>query len=114
VNVITWRDGLHVAETRVLQAARKHNVAVEPVRPRCDLREGHSHLESNPSLLRKDAHRPDCANCRNDLFEKRPNFWPLAAEVMVETVSPAGVRLVSVREIPAAFLTLPKRAMFHA
>jgi hypothetical protein len=91
----------------MLQPPRKHNVAVQPIRSRCDLREGHPRLESNASLLWKDAHRSDCANCRNDLLEKRPDFRPFAAEVMLETMSPAGVRLVSVREIPAALLTLP-------
>jgi hypothetical protein len=107
MNVVTRRDGLHLAKAGVLEPPRKHNVAVQPIRPRCDLRERHPHLESNARLLWKDAHRSDFANRRNDSLEKCPNFRPLAAEVMLKTESPAGVRLVSVREIPTAFLTLP-------
>ena len=105
--MVARRDGVHLAEARVLQPSRKHNVAVEPIRSRRDLREGHAHLESNPGLLWKDAHGSESANCSNDLLKKCPNFRPLAAEVMLESVSPAGVRLVPIREIAAAFLTLP-------
>jgi len=105
--MVSRRNGLHLAETRMLQPPRKHNVAVEPIRSRRDLREGHAHLESNPGLLWKDPHRSESANCGNDLIEKRSDFRALPAEVMTEAVSPAGVRLVSVREVPSALLTLP-------
>jgi hypothetical protein len=107
VNMVAPRDGLHIAEARVRQPPRKHDMAVEPIRTRRDLRERHPHLESNTRLLWKDAHRSKSADGSNDLIEKRSNFRPLAAEVMLETVPRAGVRLVSVREIAAAFLTLP-------
>ena len=39
VNMIARRDGLHLAEARVLDPPREHNMAIEPIRPRCDLRE---------------------------------------------------------------------------
>jgi hypothetical protein len=107
VNMVTRRDALHFAEARVLQPPRKHNVAIEPIRSRRDLCERHSHLESNTSLLWKDAHRSESADGSNDLIEKCPNFRTFAAEVMLESVPPAGVRLISVREVAAAFLTLP-------
>ena len=112
--MVTRRDGLHLAEARVLDPPCQHDVTVEPIRSRRDLRERHAHLESNPSLLWKDPHRSESANCCNDLIEKRSDFRALPAEVIPQAVSPAGVRLVSVREIPSALLTLPKGTIFHA
>jgi len=38
VNMIARRDGLHLVEARVLEPPREHNMAIEPIRPRCDLR----------------------------------------------------------------------------
>ena len=105
--MVTRRDGLNAAEAGVLGPSCQHNMAVQPIRSRCDLREGHAYLESNPGLLWKDPHRSESANCGNDLIEKRSDFRALPAEVMPQAVSPAGVRLVPIREIAAAFLTLP-------
>jgi hypothetical protein len=39
MNVITRGDRLDLVEARVLKASRKHNMAVEPIGSRCDLRE---------------------------------------------------------------------------
>jgi hypothetical protein len=107
VNMVTPRDSLHLAKTRVLEPTCQHDMTVQPIRARCDLRERHADLQSNARLLWKDAHGSQSANRPDDMIEQRSNFRPLAAEVMPEIMSPAGVRLVSVREVPPAFFTLP-------
>ena len=113
VNMITRRNGLDRAEARMLEPPRQHDMAVEPIRPRCDLGKGHTHLKSNPSLLWKDAHLPKLANRRNDLIENGSNFRPLATEVVFKIVPAARVRLVAVCEVASAFLTLPQAGLFY-
>jgi hypothetical protein len=38
VNMIPRGDRLHMAETRVLKPTSQHNMAIEPIRSRCNLR----------------------------------------------------------------------------
>jgi hypothetical protein len=67
----------------------------------------HAHLKSNPSLLRKDAHRSDSPNSRDDLIEQPSNVWPLPLKKVFEIVPTAGVRLVTIRKIASALLASP-------
>jgi hypothetical protein len=64
-------------------------------------------LKGNPRLLWNDAHRSQGANGGDYLVEKRSNLWPLPAKMMLEIMSPAGVRLVAIRKTAPALLTLP-------
>jgi len=114
VNMIAWRDGLDDAEARVLESPRQDDVAVEPIRSRCDLRKGHAHLESDASLFGKDANRAERADRGDYLVEKRSNLRPLAAEMMLQIVPGAGVRLVAVCEVAIALFALPQRMGVHA
>ena len=112
--MVTRRDGLNAAEAGVLGPSCQHNMAVQPIRSRCDLREGHAYLESNPGLLWNDAHRSESTNDGNYLVEKCSDFRPLAFEMMFQIMSCARMRLVAICEISTALLTLPKGTIFHA
>ena len=65
------------------------------------------YLERDTSLLWKDAHRPERANCSNYLVEECSYLWRLSTEMMFEIMSATGVRLVAICEISPAFLTPP-------
>ena len=70
----------------MLKPPCQHNVAIEPVRPRCDLSKRHADLESNSSLFWKDAYRPKLTNCSDHLVEQGSNLRTLATEVVSEIV----------------------------
>ena len=91
VDMISRRNGLNLAEARMLEAPRKHDMTVEPICPWCDLSKRHPHLERNSSLFWKDSYRPQCANCSNYLVEQGPNLRTLPAEVVFEIVPAARV-----------------------
>ena len=97
----------------MLEPPRQDDMAIEPIRSRCDLREGHAHLKSDPSFLRQYAYRSQFADGGNHLLEKRADLRPLALEMVREIVTPAGVRLIAIREKAPALGTSPKRTLFH-
>ena len=91
MEVIASRERLHLAEARMVQPSGQNDMAVQPLPARSHLRERHAHLEGNPGLLREDANRAVRPDDRNDFLEERTNRRRLAAEVVGERVSSAGV-----------------------
>src|ERR1043166_9547772 len=93
----------------MLESPRQHDVTVEPVLARRDLRERHAHLEGDACLLRQHAHRPDRAHDGDNLIEQRAELRPFAAEMIGEIMQRlAGVRLIAGGDLPPAFVAAPE------
>lgn len=91
VHVVSRRDCFDLPKSRTLQASREHHVTVEPLPPRCHLRERHSHLKGDPRLLGKDANWADAPDRGNDRVEERTNLGAFSLEMLFERVSSARV-----------------------
>jgi hypothetical protein len=113
VKMIARRKGLDSAKSRVLETTSEHHVTIQPVLPGRHLRKGHPNLESDSSLLRKDSHGPDITNCCDHLIEECPDLRGLSAKVIRKLVPTAGMRLIAICEIAAAFLAMPQSWLFH-
>jgi hypothetical protein len=74
VDVIAGRERLDLPDRGMLEAAREHDVTVQPPPPRRDLRERHPHLKGDARLLGKHDHRPDRLDRRPHLLEQRANL----------------------------------------
>src|SRR5215207_4984829 len=97
----------------MLETSREHDVAVDPVVARGQLRERHADLKRDPSLLGQDAHRAEGLDRDNDMFEQRTDLRPFAAEMVVELVATTRMRLIAVREIATALIATPERWCAH-
>jgi hypothetical protein len=109
VQMITRRKRFDSAKTRIRQASRQDDVAVDPVFPDREGCETHSDLESDPRLFRQNGDRAVCL-CEGEQFvEDRANFFRFAFEMRREGIGPmTGVRLISIRELAAAFRAAPQ------
>ena len=110
VHVIARREGLELSEDRVLDSPGEHQVAIEKRQSGGHLREGHAHLERDPSLLGQDAEVAERPQRLDERVEELPHDRILAGEVAVERVQTAGMRLVAVCELAFALRALPERA----
>jgi len=91
----------------MIESACQNYMTIQPPWLRRHLRKRHAHLESNARFLWQN---PDWANPPNgcyDLVKQSTNLWRLMAEVMIEVVSSACMRLVPVGKPSAALRTLP-------
>jgi len=77
------------------------------------LREGHAHLKSDTRLLWYDADRANLPDRSDDAVEQGANFARLAAKMVREIMSAAGVRLITIGERSAALTALPQRSALH-
>jgi hypothetical protein len=112
MQMIPRRESLHLAETRMIESARKDKVTIEPPLPRRHLRKRHPHLESDPSFLRQNTHRTNRANEPDDRVEEFKDLRIFPAEMFRQGVPAAGVRLILVREKACAFRATPQRRTF--
>ncbi len=114
VKVVTRRKGLNSTKSRVLETAGEHHVTVQPVLPRRHLGKRHPNLKSDPSLLRKNTNRPDCADLSDNLVEERADLRPLSAKVIGKFVSTARMRLIAIREVAPTLFAMPQSwLLFH-
>ena len=93
----------------MLQASRKHNVAIQPAGAWSDLRERHADLKGGTCLLGENGHRTERSDRGRDGIEQRANVRSLAAEVMREIIHAARVRLVAIRKGAVTLRTTPER-----
>lgn len=113
VNVVTRRKGLNSTKPRVLETASEHHVTVKPGIPRRHLGKRHPNLKSDPSLLRENANRPDCADRGDDLVEERSDLRGPSAKVIGKFVPTARMRLIAIREVAPAFIAMPQSWSLH-
>lgn len=112
VHVIACRNSLNCPEARVLEAACKHYVPVEPFVPGSDLGEGHSNLKGDPGLFGYDENRAKCLHSSDDGVEHETDIRVFVLKMMIEIVSAARMRLVTIREHAITLTTAPERT-FH-
>jgi hypothetical protein len=106
MNVIARRHRLNLAKPRMLEPACENDMAIQPLWLGRHLREGHAHLKSNARFLWQN---PDWANAPNgchDIVKKSTNLRGLMAEMMLEVVSSARMRLIAVGKPSTALRTL--------
>ncbi len=113
MDVITRRDRVDAPEARVLQTAREHDMAVEPLPLGRHLRERHPHLERDPRLFRQHDDGTARGGGAPHGVEQHADGGILSTEMMCETVARAGVRLVAVGEAAPARATGPERTHWH-
>lgn len=110
MHVVAGGDRVDPAEARVRQPAGEHQMTVEPMLARRYLREGHTHLKSDPRFFRQHGDGTAGGDGAAHCFEEGSNGWVLPAKVMLKVVASAGVRLVAVGEPSRAIWTGPERA----
>lgn len=107
--MIAFRERIHLAEQRLLEAIRQHEMSVEVLLPRNDLRERHPYLKRDARFLWQDAERTARVELPHQLVEEPAHDGVLPVEVMFERVQAgAGVRLVAIRELALALRTAPQ------
>ena len=109
VKMISRRKGFDPPEARILQTTRQDDVTVDPVLPDRKGRKTHSDLESDPRLLRQNSDRAVCFREGEQFVEDRANLCWFAFKMRGERIGPmTGVRLISIRELAAAFWAAPQ------
>ena len=111
VNVISRRDCLNRSKSRIVEAASQDKVAIDPILPRCDLREGHSHVECDSRFFGKHDHRSKIVHRLEHDVEQLSNPGGFPPEVTLERVQPACMSLISIRERPMTLRAFPQRAL---
>lgn len=121
VEMIARRKGFDPAEAWTREATRQNNMAVDPVLPNREGGETHTNLESDPGLLGQHDDRAVFLREGEQFVEDRPDVRRFAFEMRRERIGLiARMRLVPVRELPAAFGATPQwwigrpRARFFA
>ena len=107
VQMIPRRERFDAAETRILQATCQDHVAVHPVSPNLERCEAHPDLERDPRFLRENRDRPVLPRDRQQFGEDGAHERRLVIKMRSERVSPAGMRLISIRELPPAIRAAP-------
>ena len=113
MHVISGRDGIDAAKSRVRETAGKDDVSVEPCRTRCDLGKRHTNLKCDPGLFRDHGHRSALGDSASHRVEQHPYSGILPLKMMLQVVPSAGVRLIAVGETPATPGALPQRGASH-
>lgn len=67
-------------------------------------------MEGDARLFGKDLDWADFANRGDDRIEQGANARWLSGKVMLQVMTPTGVRLIAIRELAAASLASPQRA----
>jgi hypothetical protein len=107
VHMVAERKGLDPVKTGVVESSGEHDVSVQPLLPPRYLREGHPDLKGNAGLLWQDSDRADGSHRRDDVIEERTDLRRLSPKMIGQMVPPAGVRLITVRELTSALLATP-------
>ena len=111
VNVTSRRDCLNRSKSQVVEAASQYKVTIEPILPRCDLRERHSHVKCDSRFFGKHYYRPKIVHRLEHDVEQLSNPGGFAGEVTLERVQPACMSLIPIRERPMTLRTFPQRAL---
>ena len=111
VNVISRRESLNRSKSQVVDAPGQHKVAIDPILPRCDLRERHSHVKCDSRFFRNHYYRSKIVHCLEHHVEQFSNPGGFAPEVTLERVQPACMSLISIRERPVTLRAFPQRAL---
>jgi hypothetical protein len=112
--VIPWRESLDAAKARMFDAPSEHEMPVDPVPARRELRERHPHLKRDPRFLGQNPRWTDGFHRADEGVEQSPNLGTFAGEMIVEIVLAACMRLIAVREIAPALIAVPERRAAHA
>jgi hypothetical protein len=108
MHVISRRKRLDSAKARMVETSGKNHMPIQPSATWSDLRERHTHLKGDTSLLGQNSHGPNRSNGCNHLLIENPNRRWLAAEVVGQREAAAGVRLIPIGERASAILTSPQ------
>jgi len=111
VNVISRRDCLNRSKSQIVEAASQYKVAIEPILPRRDLRERHSHVKSDSRFFGKHDHRSNVVHRLEQDVEQLTNPWGFAGEVTLERVQRACMSLIPIRERPMTLRAFPQRSL---
>lgn len=109
VKMISRRKRFDPAEAWAFQTTRQDDVTVDPALPDRKGRKTHSDLESDPRLLGQDGDRAVCLREGEQFVEDRPDVRRFAFEMRRERIGAmTGMRLISIRELAAAFWAAPQ------
>ncbi|HET9410952.1 MAG TPA: hypothetical protein VFO75_03620 [Candidatus Dormibacteraeota bacterium] len=109
VDLVARRDDFDASEARTVQAARQHDVAVNPMSPQSEGRKAHADLKGDAGLLGQHLDGT-CLPCdRQQLPEGPHNLGVFAREMVPQTDLAADVKLVAIRKAPTAGRTGPQR-----
>ena len=109
VKVISRRESFDAAKPWILETAREDDVAVHPVPANHEGGETHPHMKRDPRFLRQDGERSVffCESAQ-PVEDRADRFW-FTGKVRGERISPAGMRLIPIRERAPALRTTPER-----
>jgi hypothetical protein len=109
VQMISRRENLDAAKTGIVQAAREHDVTINPVPSDNERGETHSHLKRNSCFLGEHGDRPVFPGNALQLSENLPDLRRLSLEVRSKRVIAARMGLIPICELAAAFRAPPHR-----
>jgi hypothetical protein len=109
VKTISRRESFYATKSRILETAREDDMAVHPVPANHECGETHPDMKRDPRFLREDGERSVFVRESAQLFEDRADRFRFTGKVRRERVSPAGMRLIPIRERAAALRTTPER-----
>jgi hypothetical protein len=113
VEMISRRKSFDAREALIFQAARQDDVAVDPVLPDHERGKAHPHLKRDPRFLGQDFDGAVLFGNASQFIENRADVRRLPFEMRSERVTAASVRLVPIRELPAAIGTTPHCSAFR-
>jgi hypothetical protein len=113
VYMIPRRNCLDPVKTRMFETSREYQMTIQPVCARCYLGKRHPGLESDPGFLWKNSDWAVRSQRGRNLVEERSDLRPLALEVMLQIMTPAGVGLIAIGEVAPALLAVPESWSIH-
>jgi hypothetical protein len=105
--MISRRKCFYPAEARIFEATREHDMAIDPVPSNDERGKTHSDVKRNPGFLREHSDGPVFPGDAQDLIEDRSHGRRFSCKMGRKRGASTGVRLISVRELAAAFQTAP-------
>jgi hypothetical protein len=109
VKVISRRESFDPAKAWALETTREDDMTVDPVSANDERGETHADVKRDPGFLRQNGDRSVFLRDGQQLVEDRADGFRLTGEMRGEGVSPAGVRLIAIRERAPATRTAPER-----
>ena len=73
VDVVSRRECLNRSKSQIVEAARQHEMPIEPILPRRDLRERHSHVKCDSRFFRKNDYGSDTVDGIEKYVEQKSN-----------------------------------------
>lgn len=109
VQMISRRESFDPAKARMFEATRQDHMTVHPIFPNDESRETHPDLEGDPRLFGQNRDRAIPPSEREQFIEDCSHVLRFAGEMGSKRISPAGMRLVSIGELPSAIWAAPQR-----